>query len=86
MLMQKATGGMYFLGKFYASNLWAAKEELREEIKQHPNLADADLFVSKYNAYFDTEENRNDPDGVEMDVFDNLTDLIAEYDDEFELD
>jgi len=83
MLMQKYSDGMYCLGKFYADNLWAAKEALQEALKKHPNLADANLYVSKYNSYFDTEENRKDPDGVEVDVADSLEDLIEEFDYEY---
>lgn len=80
MLMQRHKGGMYFLGKFYADNMWNAKEELQQAIKRHPDLADAGLYVSKYNSYFDTDENRNDPDGVEKDVFDCVDDLVEELD------
>ena len=83
MLMQKASDGMYCLGKFYAANLWGAKEDLQDMLKSHPNLADAGLYVSKYNAYFDTEENRNDPDGVANDVFDSIYDLAKEFDYEY---
>lgn len=86
MLLQKAPDGVFSLGKFYADNLWSAKESLNEAIKTHPGLEDADLYVSKYNSYLDTPENRNDPDGVEKDVFDNISDLMDQYDYNFEYD